>query len=109
MTWPKKIDKDNDKDKDIWEHLLRAILETCDIWDTDYNSDKWGPEFMKIFATWQLRVTLDSIRNSCDVYKMFNVNWKWKDNLFALNEALSSEMRFWLLRRFVTDDLHESR
>ena len=23
---------------------------------------------MTIFVTWQLRVTLDSIRNSCDVY-----------------------------------------
>ena len=56
--------KKNDKDK---EHLLRAILETCDIWDTDYNSDNWEPEFMKIFVTWQLIVTLDSIRNSCDV------------------------------------------
>ena len=52
---------------------------------------------------------LHSIRNSCDVFKMSNLNWKWKDNLFVLNEALSSEMRFWLLRRFVTDDLHEPR
>ena len=44
-----------------------TIQETCDIWDTDYNSDNWEPEFMTIFVTWQLRVTLDSIRNSCDV------------------------------------------
>ena len=48
--------KDNDKDNP----------GTCDIWDTDYNSDNWEPEFMTIFVTWQLRVTLDSIR------KMFN-------------------------------------
>ena len=41
--------------------------ETCDIWDTDNNSDNWEPEFMKIFVAWQLIVTLDSIRNSCDV------------------------------------------
>ena len=41
---------------------------TCDIWDTDYNSDDWEPDFMTIFATWQLRVTLESIRNSCDVF-----------------------------------------
>ena len=41
---------------------------TCDIWDTDYNSDNWEPEFMTIFVIWQLIVTLDSIRNSCDVY-----------------------------------------
>ena len=55
------------KTKTFWEHLLRAIPETCDIWDTDYNSDNWEPEFMTIFGTWQLIVTLDSIRNSCDV------------------------------------------
>ena len=66
----KKIDKNKYKDKDkyIWEHLVRVILETCDIWDTDYSSDNWEPEFMTIFGTWQLIVTLDSIRNSCDVF-----------------------------------------
>ena len=56
-------DKDNDKDK----YIKRAILVTCDIWDTDYIPDNWEPEFMTIFVTWQLIVTLDSIRNSCDV------------------------------------------
>ena len=45
----------------------KTILQTSDIWDTDYNSDNWEPEFMTIFVTWQLIVTLDSIRNSCDV------------------------------------------
>ena len=49
LTWPKKT------------------LRCCDIWDTDYNTDNWEPEFMTIFVTWQLIVTLDSIRNSCDV------------------------------------------
>ena len=44
--------------------IEKTILETCDIWDTDYNSDNWEPEFMTIFVTWQLIVTLDSIRNS---------------------------------------------
>ena len=44
------------------------MLKTCDIWDTDYNSDNWKPEFMTIFVTWQLIMTLDSIRNSCDVF-----------------------------------------
>ena len=76
MTWPKKLTKTNTKTttmtktktKTFWEHLLRAILETCDIWDTDYNSDNWEPEFMTIFVTWQLIVTLDSIRNSCDIF-----------------------------------------
>ena len=57
--------KKNYKYKD---KVIRAIQETCDIWDTDYNSDNWEPESMTIFVTWQLIVTLDSIRNSCDVY-----------------------------------------
>ena len=48
--------------------LKKTILMTYDIWDTDYISDNWEPEFMTTFVTWQLRVTLDSIRNSCDVY-----------------------------------------
>ena len=48
--------------------IEKTILKTCDNWDTDYNSDNWEPEFMTIFVTWQLIVTLDSIRNSCDVF-----------------------------------------
>ena len=48
--------------------IEKTILETCDIWDTDYNSANWEPEFMTIFVTWQLIVTLDSIRNFCDVF-----------------------------------------
>ena len=52
--------KDNDKDNP----------GTCDIWDTDYNSDNWEPEFMTIFVIWQLIVTLDNIRNSCDVLQI---------------------------------------
>ena len=47
--------------------IEKTILETCDIWDTGYKSDNWEPEFVTIFFTWQLIVTLDSIRNSCDV------------------------------------------
>ena len=59
-----------DKDKYIREHPKGAIIGTCDIWDTDYNTDNWEPEFMTIFFTLQLIVTLDSIRNSCDVYSI---------------------------------------
>ena len=98
MTWPKRNDKDkyenkdNDKDKD--KHLLRAILETCDIGDTDYNSDNWEPEFMTIFVTWQLIVTLDSICNSCDVS---NTNWplsaKWSDTPSSYAYCILCTMR----------------
>ena len=52
----------------IREQLIGAIIGTCDIWDTDYNTDNWEPGFMTIFVTWQLIVTLDSIHNSCDVF-----------------------------------------
>ena len=61
------------------EHLQRAILENCEIWDTDYNFGIWEPEFMTICVTWQLRVTLDSIRNSCDVCFMTSCS---KVNIF---------------------------
>ena len=63
--------KKNYKDKYIREHPKGAIIGTCDIWDTDYNSDKWEPEFITIFVTWQLIVTLDSMHNSCDVFLSF--------------------------------------
>ena len=52
----------------LTEHPKGAILETCDLWDTDHNSDNWEPEYMTTFVTWQLRLTLDSICNSCYVY-----------------------------------------
>ena len=65
--------------------MTKTILETCDIWDTDYNSENWKREFMTIFATWQLIVTLDSIRNSCDVFLIYrntlmhnNKSWNGK-------------------------------
>ena len=49
------------------ETYVKTILQTCDNWDTGSYSYNWEPEFMTIFVTWQSRVTLDSIRNSCDV------------------------------------------
>ena len=66
MAWQKKT-----KTKTMTQTMTKTIPETYDIWDTDYNSDNWEPEFMTIFVVWQLRVTLDSIRNSCDVYLFF--------------------------------------
>ena len=38
------------------------IRQSWRLWETDYN---WELYFMTIFVTWQLRMTLDSIRNSC--------------------------------------------
>ena len=48
--------------------MTMIILETCGLWDIDYKSETWEPEFITIYVTWQLRVTLNSIRNSCDVF-----------------------------------------
>ena len=45
---------------------LTWLVNLCEIVDI---SESWYPEFMTIIVTWQLRVTLDSIRNSCDVFK----------------------------------------
>ena len=51
----------------FWDYIQRAILIPCDIWDTDYISDNWEPEFMTIFVTWKSSVARDSICNSYDV------------------------------------------
>ena len=57
----------------LWKAIAKTILEICDIWDTDYNSDSWEPEFMTIIVAWQLRVTVDSIRSSCNVFNEYYV------------------------------------
>ena len=51
--------------------IEKTTLDTRDIWDTDYSSDNWEIEFMTVFGNWQLIVTLDSIRNSCDVLFLY--------------------------------------
>ena len=89
MTWPKNLPTyqpqktpSRSDPRHLWQlrHLISsddltfrvfsngAIMGTCDICDTDYNTDNWEPGLMTIFVTWQLIVTLDSIRNSCDVW-----------------------------------------
>ena len=49
----------------LGEHPKGVIIGTCDILDTDYSADNWEPGFAN--NTWQLIVTLDSIRNACHV------------------------------------------
>ena len=61
------ITYDNWDNWDNWDNFEKTVLQTCDIWDTGYSSDNWEPEYMTIFGTGHLIVTLDSIRNSCDV------------------------------------------
>ena len=43
--------------------MTMIILETCGLWDIDYNSNNWEPELMRIFVTWQSTVTLDEFHN----------------------------------------------
>ena len=52
-------------------HPKGATIGTCDIWDTDYNTDNWEPGLMTIFVTWQLIVTLDSIPNDSQFLRCF--------------------------------------
>ena len=47
---------------------IMTQLSWWSYWDINYNSDKREPEFLIIFATWPLRLTLNSIWNSCNVY-----------------------------------------
>ena len=68
--------------RDLWplRHLIRGMRRH----NTTYLQflmtifdDNWEPEFMTIFFIWQSIVTLDSIRNSCDV---FFVCWHKNEN-----------------------------
>ena len=62
----------------FWIILTMIIPETCCLWDIDYNSDNWEPKFVTLFMTWQFRVSLDRICNSCDV------SFHWMKNVLAL-------------------------
>ena len=106
MTWPKKPTY-------LPTYLLtylptlrhKTILQTCDNWDIDYNSYNWEPEFMTIFVIWQSRVTLDSIRNFCDVF--FNKTWRgriWRRNIARIANAV--QCHSWLSGN---KDCHEFR
>ena len=92
----KDSDKDNDKDNTFREHLHRENLDTWDRWDTDYIPDNWEPEFMTIFVTWQLRVTRDSIRNSCDVYIYLGLMVVFLFCFIVLQKALKEKDFFFI-------------
>ena len=51
--------------------LQNTLKETCDFWDTDYNSDNWEPEFMIIFVTWQLREGVQTKQTFLNGHCMF--------------------------------------
>ena len=49
------------------EHPQRPILETCDLWDTDYIDDNWEQQYEQLHCDLWIESDGDSIRNSCDV------------------------------------------
>ena len=82
----------------FWEHPWGAILETrdiwseWDIWDTDSN---WEPKFLTIFVIWQLRMTLDSIRNFFQSDSQSMSHWQWQGHLRAKFHIVISNFQ-WL-------------
>ena len=57
---------------DTFWQFLKTILETCDIWDIDYNSDNWDPEFMAIFV--YLTINCDTGQHS-QFLRCFIMSW----------------------------------
>ena len=53
-------------DNFLWQ-ILMTIFHANVLWQFSMTifDDYWEPEFMTIFLIWQLRETLDNIRNSC--------------------------------------------
>ena len=78
----------------------KTILQTCDNWDTDYNSYNWEPDFMTIFDPWQSRVTVDSIRNSCDVL------WNFSFKPWGGRPSITVHLLNWLTQLFFMKDPH---
>ena len=68
-------------------------------WD---NSDNWETEFMTIFVAWQLRVTLDSIRNSCDVFHNVTTLSMLKKKNYNLLKFLTIFNNFWQFLTILT-------
>ena len=58
---------------------LGAITGTCDIWDTDYNTNNWEPGFMTIFVTRQLWVHLRVHSTAFVILAMFI--WRIQEGL----------------------------
>ena len=73
--------------------MTMIIQETCGLWDIDYNFDNLEPEFMTIFVTWQLRVTLESIRNSCNVSHSITKNVQMETRVTYAQVELTSKRK----------------
>ena len=96
----------------IREHPKGAIIGTWDIailwllWYCDVVtfatlitiSDNWEPGLMTIFVTWQLIVTLDSIRNSCDVLRICK-RCEWQNNI--ISASLFNYLLCWKKCKFI--------
>ena len=67
MTWPTKWQWLKQWQRQIQIQIQRPWQRHDKVCEIVYISVSWEPDFRTIIVTWQLRVTLDSIRNSCDV------------------------------------------
>ena len=77
MTWPTKIQRQIQRQRQ-WQRQWQRLVT----FQTLINFDNWEPECMTIFVVWQLRVTLDSIHNSCDVFFFWE---HWSMHLLLLS------------------------
>ena len=97
MTWPKKLTKTNTKTKTktntktktFWELLLRAILETCDLWDI---CSEWWEDM-----TWPKKLTKTNTKTKT----MRTPPKSNPRNLWHLRHWL----QFWQLRTWIHDNL----
>ena len=78
--------------------MKNTTLVTFDIFNTDYKSYNREPESMTIFVTRQLRVTLDSICNSCHVSIFYDPNvYEAFLSLLSFKYVFSSCLSLYLL------------
>ena len=69
----------------------KTILETCNIWDTDYNSDNWEPEFMTICFTF-LQFTFDQGSDCNKPTHEEHDNKEWQRTAFAILAMFSMHL-----------------
>ena len=67
-NWPSWKNDDRDQDNDSNKDNDKDNPRTFDIWDTDYNSDNWDPDFNQGYMT----INCDNICDYCDV--LINTN-----------------------------------
>ena len=89
MTWPTKR-----QSLKQWKRQSQRQIDgpwrrhdmVCELEWIVYILDSCEPEFRSIIVTWQLRVTLDSICNSCDVLRQTSRSGANPEGIYAEEE-----------------------